>query len=58
MSKALVKDVVHMLCRRNPTTGYLERIHFVGSLRHKPNGWKVDTAVKPSRAMEAEQGLV
>jgi hypothetical protein len=39
--KAIVKDMVTVIERRNPTTGYIERVNFLGSLRDKPKGWRV-----------------
>lgn len=37
--KATVSDVVTVIERKSPTTGYVERINFLGSLRNKPKGW-------------------
>ena len=58
MSKALVANEVHTLIRKNKATGQTERTTYVGSLRNKPAGWKVDTTVLPVRAMGAESGTV
>jgi len=55
-TKALVMDVVHTLVRKNPTTGSTERTTYVGALRNKPHGWRVDTTVPPRRAMACESG--
>ena len=57
-AKALVKDVVHTLVRKNPVTGQSQRTTYVGSLRHKPAGWHVDRSVRPAAAMAAESGTV
>lgn len=57
-AKALVKDEVHTLVRKNPRTGSVDRTTFVGSLKNKPAGWMVDKRVAPSRAMAAESGTV
>ena len=56
-TKALVPDLVHVLVRKNPRTGYKQRVTYVGSLRNKPVGWTVDTSVAPTRAMATESGL-
>lgn len=56
-SKALVKDEVHTLIRKNPRTGQIERTTYVGAIKNKPAGWMVDKRVAPSRAMACESGL-
>ncbi len=40
-SKALVKNIVTTLYRKNPHTGYIESVEFVGTLKLKPKGWTV-----------------
>ena len=55
-NRALVKDQVHRIFRKNPATGQIERTTFVGSLRQKPKGWKVDRYLGP--AMAAQEGTV
>jgi hypothetical protein len=39
--KATIRDTVTVIERKNPTTGYVERINFLGSLRNKQKGWRV-----------------
>ncbi|MBZ0294685.1 MAG: hypothetical protein K8L99_19120 [Anaerolineae bacterium] len=56
-ARALVSDQVHTLVRKNPATGFTERTTFVGSLRDKPKGWKVNKSVRPTCAMAKEVGL-
>jgi len=55
-NRALVKDQVHTISRKNPRTGFTERISFVGDLRTKPSGWRVEKYLGP--AMRAESGTV
>ena len=55
-SRALVKGVVHTLVRKNPVTGRRETTSYVGSLRNKPSGWKVDKSVRPTSAMDVQSG--
>lgn len=55
-SRALVKDQAHTISRKNPRTGLTERISFVGDLRTKPSGWRVEKYLGP--AMRAESGTV
>lgn len=54
--KSLVKDQVHVLIRKHPFTGCTQRISFVGSLRDKPTGWKVEASNPPMRVMACEAG--
>lgn len=53
-NRALVKDQVHTIVRKNPRTGHTERIRFVGDLRTKPTGWRVEKFL--GRGMGAESG--
>lgn len=52
--RALVKDEVHLISRKDPRTGRTERIQFLGDLRLKPTGWRVEKYLGPS--MGAESG--
>lgn len=49
------KDLCYLLWRRNER-GYIERVVYTGSLRHKPKGWRVETSL--GRVMAAESGVV
>jgi hypothetical protein len=40
-AKALVQDKITWIERKNPTTGYFEKIPFLGNIKNKPKGWKV-----------------
>lgn len=55
-NRALVQDKVHVLSRKNPRTGAIERTTFTGSLRQKPVGWKVERCLGP--AMGSQSGTV
>lgn len=39
--KASVSSQIHLLTRKNPTTGYAESLVYTGTLRDKPAGWLV-----------------
>lgn len=42
MKRALVSGLVTRLYRKNKRTGNRETVHYLGSLRLKPKGWRVD----------------
>lgn len=52
-SRALIKDQVHTLSRKNPSTGRVERISFTGDLRTKPQGWQVVKYVGPAMGTQS-----
>lgn len=40
-TKGETASTVYMLERKNPKTGFRERIHYSGNIKNKPKGWKL-----------------